>query len=154
MTDIREDIVSAYMTRLQTITTGNGYRTTIDTVERGYRDPSEVGASERPYIGVVPGRESYQDEPGRVVTMWSIALACYLTASAATPAAVIASLSNLAADIRKALYASPENLSVDQMIFARVVSREGNEGLVEAAKTKNATMVIGTVAKFWEDATG
>ena len=78
MTDIREDIVTAYATRLGAIATGSGYRTTIDTVERGYRDPSLVGAAERPYIGIVVMDESCQDEPGRVVTLMRIALACYV----------------------------------------------------------------------------
>ena len=154
MTDIREDIYAAIETRLETITTGNGYRTTIDTVEKGYRDPSEVKSSERPYIGITFLREDYQDEPSRVVTLMRLALACYVTPSAATQDAVGAGLSNLAADVRKALYASPQNLSVDQVIYVRVVSRQGTEGLKESAKTRTAEMLLEIVVKFWEDHTG
>ena len=155
MSEIREDIVTAYVTRLGTIATGSGYRYTVDTVERGYRDPSDVGSSERPYIGVYAGsRESYKDTSGGLVEVeMQIILSCYLTASAATQAAVIAALSGFTSDVRKALYTSPQNLSVPGLIFVRVVSRMGTEGLVEAAKTKNAAMQIETIAKFQESST-
>lgn len=154
MTDIREDIYAALETRLETITVAAGYRTTIDTVEKGYRDPSEVKSAERPYIGITFLREDYQDEPSRVITMMRLALACYVTPTAATQTAVGAAMSNLTADIRKALYASPQNLSVDQVIFVRVVSRQGTEGLTEAARTRTGEMLLEIVVKFWEDHTG
>jgi hypothetical protein len=125
----------------------------MDTVERGYRDPSQVGAAERPYIGILPLREDYQDEPGRVAVRMGIGLFCYTTPSGATQLAVIASLSNLAADVRKAVYASPQNLSVDELIRIRMVSREGTEGLVESASRKDASMRITVEAKFLEEHT-
>lgn len=153
MSVIREDIISALKTRLETINGSNGYLTTLDTVEIGYRDPSKVGPGERPYIGIVPGAEQYNDEPGRVVTQWRIALACYTTPAAATLASVSASLSNLTRDVRRALYASPQNLNVDQVILARVTSREGTEGLIESALKRDASMLLWTTVKFWEEAT-
>lgn len=153
MTDVREDIVTEMVTRLTAITAANGYRTTIDTVERGYRDPSQVGTSERPWIGVVPLREDYTDEPGRVAVMMRVGIFCYMTPSAATQAAVTAALSDLAADVRKALYASPQNLSVDEVIYTRVLSRQGTEGLAESAARKDATMMIEAVTKFLEEYT-
>ena len=65
----------------------------------------------------------------------------------------MAALSNFAADVRKALYTSPANLSVDGVIFARVVRRQGSEGLLESARTRDGTMVLETIVKFWEEAT-
>ena len=110
------------MTRLGTIATSGGYRYTVDTVERGYRDPAEVPQTDRPYIGIVPGREDYVDTSGgQVEVTWQIVLACYLRATATTQAAIVAALSGFTSDVRKALYTSPQNLGVAGVATAHLL---------------------------------
>lgn len=155
MPEVRESIIDEYATRLAAISTGSGDNFTVQTVERSLRDPSEVGSSERPYVAIVPGRETWQDTSGGLVTvLWQVLLPCYLTPSAATSSSVVAALSDFTKDVRKALYTAPANLGVSGVIRTRLVGRQGVEGMAEAADRKDATMVIETEVKFQEDADG
>lgn len=46
------------------ITTGNGYKTSVQTVEALARGYFDVKTGERPFIGYVPGGETVQHQPG------------------------------------------------------------------------------------------
>jgi hypothetical protein len=63
-TPTRKLILENLQTTFEGVTTGNGYKTTVTTVQalaRGYYD---VRTGERPFIGYVPTSESFQHQPG------------------------------------------------------------------------------------------
>ena len=63
-TPTRKLILENLQTTFEGVTTGNGYKTTVTTVQalaRGYYD---VKTGERPFIGYVPTSESFQHQPG------------------------------------------------------------------------------------------
>lgn len=57
----RDLILDNIVTVLGTITVAAGYKTTVTTVARGFRDWAEMGASELPAIQVWPGRCRYKE---------------------------------------------------------------------------------------------
>ena len=59
-TPVRKDILSNIGTTLATITTGNGYKTTVVTVEAVGKTWADVGSGAKPWIGYAPIRESFQ----------------------------------------------------------------------------------------------
>lgn len=150
---LRHQIIDALKSQLEGITTGAGYRNTIDTVEIAARDWDEVKSGERPYIGIVPQTEVYKDEPGHVVVDWTIDLVVHLDSSARTGLAVMEALADITADIRKVLY-SDAQLSVSGVHFVRVVQKVGTEGAPEAASQGIASAVIQILVRFSEDADG
>lgn len=151
MAEIRELIVDALVARMTAVTVANGYLTTVTKVERGYRDPTMVKAAERPWVGIIPMREDYTDKPGRIETLAKIALTCYITPDTATLDGVTQALSDFTKDIRKAVYQSPANLDVPDVHYIRMLNRQGTEGLFEAARTRDGTMLIELLVKFSED---
>ena len=60
----RKLILENLQTTLAGITTGNGYKTTVQTVEALARGYFDVKTGERPFVGYVPTSESFQHQPG------------------------------------------------------------------------------------------
>tara|TARA_R110002020_G_scaffold171937_3_gene362049 strand:+ start:1641 stop:2102 length:462 start_codon:yes stop_codon:yes gene_type:complete len=63
-TPVRKDIVSNIGSVLATITTDNGYKTTVVTVEAVGKTWADVGSGAKPWIGYAPVRESFEYFPG------------------------------------------------------------------------------------------
>ena len=61
-TPARKLILNNLQTTFETVTTGNGYKTTVDTVQALARGYFDVKTGERPFIGYVPGIETVQHQ--------------------------------------------------------------------------------------------
>ena len=148
---IRKQILDELETRLEAITAANGYVNTIDTVEIGITNADNVGPGERPWIGIIPQNEVWQDIAGHIVEIqWAIDLVLFIEPTTKTTASVADGLASWAADIRKALYAAPSNFSVDGMIAAKVVGIKTNAGVPEDAVQNLGASAISIVVEFQE----
>jgi hypothetical protein len=63
-TPARKGVLDNVATTLAGITAGNGYKTTVATVERCIKDWDSVGVQSMPWLGFGPGVERYTHEPG------------------------------------------------------------------------------------------
>lgn len=63
-TPARKLILDNISTTLNTITTDNGYNTTVQTVEAVGKTWADVGSGAKPWIGYAPIRESFEYFPG------------------------------------------------------------------------------------------
>jgi hypothetical protein len=63
-TPTRKLILANLQTTFEGVTTGNGYKTTVTTVQALARGYFDVKSGERPFIGYVPGAEAVQHQPG------------------------------------------------------------------------------------------
>ena len=66
-TPARKLILANLQTTLAGITAGNGYKTTVVTVEALARGYFDVKTGERPFVGYVPTAESFQHQPGGIM---------------------------------------------------------------------------------------
>ena len=66
-TPVRKLILANLQTTLAGITAGNGYKTTVETVEALARGYFDVKTGERPFVGYVPTAESFQHKPGGIM---------------------------------------------------------------------------------------
>ena len=66
-TPVRKLILANLQTTLAGITAGNGYKTTVLTVEALARGYFDVKTGERPFVGYVPTAESFQHQPGGIM---------------------------------------------------------------------------------------
>lgn len=155
---IHENIINALSTMLATITTNNGYRTEIATVEVKSKDwaelqKSEANATDGGWMGIVPQEETYIDRPGVVESTWRIALTSHIRIAAATEAAAITAASNLATDVRKLLYdTNGGNLGVTGVHMVKMVRRQDSLGSPEAINERWATARIDIDVKLEEAA--
>lgn len=150
-TPLRQQILDALVARFETIKTSNGYNTTITTVEvaaRGW-DELRTRSDLRPWLGIVPQREIYEDLPGYTQTTWSLDVIVHQTADAHTSAAILEANSGVVADVRKVLYANPQ-LGIDGVISSRIVSRDGSEGSPAAVQGAIASVLINIEVSFEE----
>ena len=60
----RKLILENLQTAFAGITTGNGYKTTVETVQALARGYFDVKTGERPFVGYVPTSEAFQHQPG------------------------------------------------------------------------------------------
>jgi len=63
-TPTRKLILENLQTTFEGITTGNGYKTTVQTVQALARGYFDVKTGERPFVGYVPTSEAFQHQPG------------------------------------------------------------------------------------------
>lgn len=81
-TPARSLILADLITILRTITIANGFKTDVRVVDGFALSRDDVSKVERPRIGVVAGRESYEMQPSDTVrTTLTVRLACVITAS-------------------------------------------------------------------------
>ena len=66
-TPTRRLILQNVSTVLNTITTGNGYKTTVTKVEALGKSWATVKPGEKPWLGIVPQRETYNHQPGSLM---------------------------------------------------------------------------------------
>jgi len=76
----RSLLLSDIGTTLATITTGNGYKTTVSTVEAVGKDWADVKPGQKPWIGYVPTAESLEYLPGGVIrSTLPVTLVCHVS---------------------------------------------------------------------------
>ena len=133
-TTSRQLVLDNIDTVLKTITIAGGYKTTIDTVERtrGAKTWEEVPSSDRPYIGIVPGKESCPIDGGhfpfgRMRVTFHIDLICYVTGS--TAATRSNAISDFQDDIISVLNKDPTRDKNAMSTY--VVDWESDEGSTE-----------------------
>ena len=102
----RETILDAIATKLATITTGNGYNTTVTTVEQVLKSWATVKTAEMPWLGISsdPRAESDVDETpfGTFDVTMPVVIVGHV--SALPGAAKTAALANLEDDLIVAMY--------------------------------------------------
>lgn len=100
----RSDILSNVQSVLSGITTGNGYKTTVHTVGAVVKEWASVGAQELPWVGVKPGKETFEHQPfGVLIVTLPIEIVCIV--AAANDTARYSALGNLIDDVIAALSA-------------------------------------------------
>lgn len=153
---IRENIIAALDTALATITSGNGYRTTIATVEQKARDwaelvKSEANATDGGWLGIVPQEENMVDRPGVVESTWVVDVLAHIRTAAATEAAALTAASDLGTDIRRLLYNTGSGaLGVAGVHFVRLTQRRDSLGSPEALQEKWTTCAFRLNVRFEE----
>ena len=153
---IRENIIAALKTALATITTDNGYRTDVHTVETQARDwaeltDDEANATDGAWLGIVPQTEVYRDRQGVVDSTWTITILAHVRTSAKTEATALTAVSDLATDIRRLLYNTQSaTLGVSGVHFVRLASRSDSLGAPEALFEQWATTAYQVEVVFEE----
>ena len=75
----RRLVLQNIKTVLETITTGNGYKTTIDTVEALGKSWATVKPGQKPWLGIVPQRESLKFEYSNIRVVLSVLIIGHVT---------------------------------------------------------------------------
>jgi hypothetical protein len=150
---IRLDIINAMKTLIGTVTTSNGYRNTITTVEvlaKDYGHPTVTPAS-LSWCGIVPMKEVIQDQPfGLNIVNWAFQIIVHFEFSTRTDLGLATACAEHTNDIRKVLYGTPQ-LGVDGVHMIKIVGRQGSEGSCEAARKGRGSILLDAVVRFRED---
>tara|TARA_R110000824_G_scaffold401624_1_gene613168 strand:+ start:110 stop:565 length:456 start_codon:yes stop_codon:yes gene_type:complete len=124
-TPARTSILSNMSTTLAGITTGNGYNTTVVTVEGEAKTWADVPASLKPWIGYVPTAETLQYLPGNQIrVVLPVQLICHIVGQ--TQSARSVALNNLLDDVIAVL--SVDTTRGSKAISTTVLSVETDEG--------------------------
>ena len=79
-TPTRRLILQNLATTLAGITTGNGYKTTVTTVESVAKSYADTTATEKPWIGIYPQREALAYEhSGNIRVTFAFLLLCHIS---------------------------------------------------------------------------
>ena len=133
----RESIVSALVTKLGTITTGNGYQQNIGSILDYPTTFSDIDYSDFPVVSIVVGGETNVENIGNSVNnQLEILLRCYIDGSDEDD--IRESANKAVEDIKKLIYNNP-TLGVTNVLLCRVANTEppyiwldvGNIGLVD-----------------------
>ena len=149
----RSEILEALEDRLEAITVANGYRRTIVTVAHEAKDWAEVPTAAMDWLGIVPLTETFTDQPGHVISDWSIAVIAHLAVATPTAESIRDAIVDLASDIRKKLYTAPSNLGVEHVHYVSLVSRDGAESDPAAVAMGVASCVFKLNVRFEEGLT-
>lgn len=137
-TPARKAILSNIGTVLATITTANGYKSDVVTVEAVGKGWGDVSTSEKPWIGYSPGREALQYFPGNSIrSELSITLIAHIAGSTQSDRGT--KLNDLLDDIIVAL--SVDTSRGSNAISTTVLTVETDEGSADA--NGFGSMVIG-----------
>ena len=129
-TPARRNILSNLVTTLQGITTGNGYKTTVTTVEALGKSWGEVKSGERPWIGVIPQRENFEHQPfGQIKIRLTVVLIAHV--SGITQSNRSDKLNDLLDDVIAVL--NVETTRDNNAIATTVMSAETDEGSPDAS---------------------
>jgi len=101
-TPARKNILDNVETVLGTITTGNGYKTTLAAVEPFAKGWGDMGTGSKPFVGFSPGAERFEFLPGNQIRVrMDLVLTCHVSGS--TQSARSVALNNLLDDLIAAL---------------------------------------------------
>jgi hypothetical protein len=136
-TPARTSILSNMSTTLAGITTGNGYNTTVVTVEGEAKTWADVPASLKPWIGYVPTAETLQHLPGgQIRVVLPIQVICHIVGQ--TQSARSNTLNNLLDDVIAVL--NVDTTRGSKAISTTVVSVDTDEAAPGA--TGQGSMVL------------
>ncbi len=142
-TPARTSILSNLATTLATVTTGNGYNTTVVTVEAEAKTWADVPTALKPWIGYVPSAESLEYLPGNQIrVVLPVEVICHI--SAATNSARSTALNNLLDDVIAVL--SVDTTRNAKAISTTVVRVDTDEGAPGA--TGQGSMVLGVEVAY------
>ena len=97
-TPARKLILNNLGSTLATITTGNGYNTTVATVEAVGKGSGDMGSGLKPWVGYVPNQERFEYFPGGSIrAILSLTIICHI--DGATQSARSTTLNNLLDDV-------------------------------------------------------
>lgn len=131
-TPARNLILENIATVLATITTANGYKTEIGTVERTVKDWDSVGAGEMPWLGFMPRREriAHDSFEGMNITM-PVSIVGHVNAS--TDALRSDLISDLEDDVIKALQTdTTRDGNAVMTTFTEAESDEGDPDTIDS----------------------
>lgn len=121
----RKDILDNIKTTLEGITTGNGYKTTIDTVERVVKEWDSVGPGSMPWLGYMARQDRLQYLPGSVIRC-TLPVTVVGHVLGTSPSNASELLNNLIDDVIAAL--SSDQTRGGFAIATTVISHETDEG--------------------------
>jgi len=125
----RTTILSNIGTTLETITTGNGYKTTVATVEAVAKSFGDMGSGAKPFIGYAPVRERLAYQPfNDIECTLSVTLLCHIAGNTQSDRAT--KLNNLLDDVITALAVDTTRGSV--AISTTVTEAQTDEGSPDA----------------------
>ena len=133
----RENIVAALVTKLETITTGNGYQQNVGSVLDYPTTFTDIDYSDFPVVSIVLGSESIAENIGSTVNKsLAIALRCYVEGS--DEDSIRESANKVAEDINKMIY-NNNTLGVSGVINCEVTAIQapfiwldvGNVGIID-----------------------
>jgi hypothetical protein len=118
----RENIVAALVTKIGTITTGNGYQQDVGAVLDYPTNFSDIDYSDFPVVSIVLGGETATDNLGSTVdNTLEIGLRCYVDGG--DPDTIRTSANKVVEDIKKLIYNNP-TLDVSGVILCQVSNVE------------------------------
>tara|TARA_R110000824_G_C15230416_1_gene678495 strand:+ start:1178 stop:1633 length:456 start_codon:yes stop_codon:yes gene_type:complete len=142
-TPARTSILSNVATTLATITTGNGYNTTVETVENEAKTWADVPDSQKPWVGYVPTSETLEYLPGNQIrVVLPIDIICHVVGQTASSRSTL--LNNLLDDVIAAL--SVDTTRASYAISTTVANVDTDEGAPGA--TGQGSMVLNIEVAF------
>jgi len=124
-TPARRLILQNLATTLAGITTGNGYKTTVTTVEAVAKSFADTASGEKPWIGIYPQREALEYEhSGSIRVTLTCLLICHVTGITADSRASL--LNDLLDDVIGVL--GVDTTRGANAVMTKLVSTETDEG--------------------------
>lgn len=120
----RRLVLQNIKTVLETITTGNGYKTTIDTVEALGKSWATVKTGQKPWLGIVPQRESLKFEYSNIRVTLPVLIIGHVTGTTQDDRA--SKLNDLLDDVIAAL--NTDTTRSNNAISTTVTTVETDEG--------------------------
>tara|TARA_R110000824_G_scaffold186635_1_gene367897 strand:+ start:117 stop:569 length:453 start_codon:yes stop_codon:yes gene_type:complete len=120
----RRLVLQNIKTVLETITTGNGYKTTIDTVEALGKSWATVKPGQKPWLGIVPQRESLKFEYSNIRVNLTVLIIGHVTGTTQDDRAT--KLNNLLDDVIAAL--NTDTTRSNNAISTTITTVETDEG--------------------------
>ena len=128
-TPARKNILDNVGTVLNTITTGNGYKTTLATVEAFTKGWGDMGSGAKPFVGYAPGPERLQFLPGNQIRVrLDLIITCHI--SGTTQDARSVALNNLLDDLIAAL--NLDTTRGGHAVSTTITQAESDEGSPDA----------------------
>jgi len=123
-TPTRRLVLQNIKTVLETISTGNGYKTDVDTVEALGKSWATVKPGEKPWIGIVPQRESLKFEYSNIRVVLSVLIIGHVAGSTQDDRA--SKLNDLLDDIIAAV--NTDTTRDNNAISTTIIAVETDEG--------------------------
>lgn len=149
---VQEQILTALKSVLEGITTTNGYRTDVATVEWAAKDWNEAPSSAPlPWIGIAPQEDIGAARQGVNEGTWQIDLISHLEYTPYSMEQAVKVSYDLALDIRRALmYEGNAQLGLDDVSHVDLVRQHSNIASTEAYKQGVTTTVYRVVVVYEE----
>ena len=140
----REAILANVQTTLEGITTVNGYKTDVQTVERVIRHWDDVAGSTRPWIGYMSQPQRFAHHAfGSMRVVMPLYIAAHVSGS--TKTAVAAALTNLEDDIVAAL--SDDTTRGGNATMTHIISQQDDAGDPDTTDSQGVSGTLEVIAE-------